>query len=48
MHFKKPLAPPVEHVGSQKHWSAFLFLRGFQPPKNKPPPKVVALDCLKT
>jgi hypothetical protein len=24
MHFQKPLAPPVEHVGSQKHWSAFF------------------------
>jgi len=23
MHFQKPLAPPVEHVGSQKYWSAF-------------------------
>jgi hypothetical protein len=24
-HFQKPLVPPAEHVGSQKHWSAFLF-----------------------
>jgi hypothetical protein len=31
MPFRKPLALPVEHVGSQKHWSAFLFSRGFQP-----------------
>jgi hypothetical protein len=25
MPFKKPLAPPVGHIGSQKHWRAFLF-----------------------